>query len=147
MNDNDFQQINQKALRYLSYREHSRLELEQKLQDFDPDLVDAVLDDLAARDYQSDKRFAESYTRYRIHKGYGERYIRQVLKQRGVQNDIITHVLADYQHTWFELVVEVQQKRFQTLPNNPKAYAKQMRFLQYRGFSSEQIRHALNAAS
>lgn len=147
MNDNDFQHINQKALRYLAYREHSRRELEQKLQGFDPDLIDAVLDDLAARDYQSDKRFAESYTRYRIHKGYGERYIRQILKQRGVQNDIIHYVLTDYQHTWFELAVKVQQKRFHTLPDNPKAYAKQMRFLQYRGFSSEQIYHALNAAS
>lgn len=144
---NDFQHIKHKALRYLSQREHARVELAQKLHEFDPELVAAVLDELAASDYQSDRRFAESYTRYRIHKGYGALYIRQVLKQRGVQPDIIARVLADYEHVWFELATQVQRKRFNAPPDNPKAYAKHMRFLQYRGFTSEQIRHALSTDS
>ncbi|WP_353570192.1 regulatory protein RecX [Candidatus Albibeggiatoa sp. nov. BB20] len=146
MTKNDFQQVNQKALRYLANREHSRLELQQKLQahDFDSAIIDAVLDDLATRDYQNDRRFAESYTRYRINKGYGVIYIRRVLQQRGVNTDIVTPVLAKHEHTWFDLVCKVQQKRFHTGPNNPREYAKQVRFLQYRGFTQEQIRYAFD---
>lgn len=143
---NDFQQINQKALRYLANREHSRLELKQKLlsHGYETEQINTVLDDLAARDYQNDKRFAESYTRYRINKGYGELYIRRVLQQRGVENDVITAVLTEYQQSWLDLVCDVQRKRFKSTPNNPREYAKQMRFLQYRGFTQEQIRHAFN---
>jgi regulatory protein len=142
----DFQQVNQKALRYLANREHSRLELKQKLlaKACDIEIINAVLDDLAARDYQNDKRFAESYTRYRINKGYGTLYIRRVLQQRGVDNEIVTQVLADPEHDWFKLVCKVQQKRFNTIPNNPREYAKQVRFLQYRGFTQEQIRYAFD---
>ncbi|MEK7989699.1 MAG: regulatory protein RecX [Thiotrichaceae bacterium] len=146
MTKHDFQQVNQKALRYLANREHSRLELKKKLlaKACDIEIINAVLDDLAARDYQSDKRFAESYTRYRINKGYGERYIQWVLQQRGVHNEVVTAALAEPDHDWFELVCKVQQKRFNTTPNNPRDYAKQVRFLQYRGFTQEQIRYAFD---
>ncbi len=141
----NFQQINQKALRYLANREHSRSELQQKLQNqgYDISVIHDVLDDLAAQDYQSDKRFAESYTRYRINKGYGILYIRQALRQRGVSYDLIEIVLAQHEDIWFDLVREVQQKHFLHNPSNPREYAKQVRFLQYRGFTQEQIRYAV----
>ncbi|MCV6639443.1 regulatory protein RecX [Candidatus Albibeggiatoa sp. nov. NOAA] len=146
MTQNDFQLLNQKALRYLANREHSRFELRQKLQTthLDREIIDAVLDNLADRGYQSDRRFAESYTRYRINKGYGELYIRRVLQQRGVSNDIVSVVLAEQAHVWFDLVCEVQHKRFTTTPNGQREYAKQVRFLQYRGFTQEQIRYAFD---
>ena len=51
-----------RALRYLSQREHSRLELSRKLARYaeDTDDVDALLDLLEKNNWLSQERFAES---------------------------------------------------------------------------------------
>ncbi len=133
------------AMNILARREHSRKEVRGKLlQKFDPDtdLLEAVLDQLVADDLLSDQRFSEAFVRWRVGKGQGPVRIRMDLRERGVDGDA---VLRECDVDWFELVVAVAHKRFGESPaTDPKQRAKRMRFLQYRGFSGEQIRAALN---
>jgi len=133
------------AMNILARREHSRKEVRDKLlQKFDPgtELLDAVLDQLVADDLLSDQRFSEAFVRWRVGKGQGPVRIRMELRERGVDGDA---VLRECDVDWFALVVEVAHKRFGAGPaTDPKQRAKRMRFLQYRGFSGEQIRAALN---
>lgn len=89
---------------------------------------------------QSDARFTENFIHYRRNKGYGPLHIRAELIERGITEDLIEHHLEITDNAWFDSVRNVWQKRFKNrLPNDFKARAQQIRFLQYRGFTREQI--------
>lgn len=138
--------IEQKALDLLSLREHSRFELSRKLlsRGFERDSIDAVLDDLETRNFLNDGRFVESYVSYRSKRGCGPVKIRLELKDRGVNTTAIDNVLVDVDFDWFESAVEVRAKKFGIQPiEDLKEKAKVSRFLDYRGFESEQIRYAV----
>ena len=136
------------AMRLLTRREHSCQELMQKLQHrgFGLELVKEVIDEFERQDLISDQRYAESYTRSRCGKGYGPIRIGQELKQRGVDDDIIDATLAGAEFDWFGLAQKVRIKRFgDALPQNMVDKAKQTRFMEYRGFNHQQIKHAFSA--
>ncbi|EIJ43572.1 hypothetical protein BegalDRAFT_2737 [Beggiatoa alba B18LD] len=142
-----YQQVKNNALDILSRREHSVVELQHKLllRGYLYALVEQVVNELQAQDLLSDSRFCESFIRSRINKGYGWLHIQQALKMRGVQQQTIMACELLQDVDWFNLAKQVRMKRFgkkqpATLPER----AKQMRFLQYRGFSHEQIRGALD---
>ena len=135
------------AIQLLSRREHSCQELKQKLKNkgFNAPLIDKITEDLKQEGLLSDKRFAESYTRWRINKGYGPVRISYELKQRGASEEIIAATIIDEDPQWFELACKVREKRFgAALPKDLKDKMKQQRFLQYRGFAQQQLKYALS---
>ena len=136
-----------RAMDLLARREHSRLELERKLRtrDYSGAVVASVLDELEADGLLSDSRFAESFVRARIARGRGPNRIRLELIERGVaaSEDALREAGCD----WGRLAVETRKKRFGAGP--PRDYrerARQARFLEYRGFTAEQIHNALESA-
>jgi len=142
------QSITARAVNLLSRREHSKAELRTKLLKaaFELDEINDTIDKLAAADIQSDDRFAENYLRYRSQRGFGSQKIRLELKERGVHSDIINTAFEQAEIDWFELAVTVRNKRFgEQVPEDLKDRAKQQRFLQYRGFTHEQINESLNS--
>lgn len=140
------QNIRRVAIELLSRREHSLFELKYKLVSRSFDLLDIneVLAGLRDEDLQSDARFSEAYVYSRTQKGYGPLRIQADLKQRGI-NEILLEDFLDFQSPhWDQRVIDVQRKRFGSIPpENYKDYAKQVRFLQYRGFTADQIKRAL----
>lgn len=137
-----------RAMDALARREHSRDELARKLQDagFDGDTVAQTLDRLADEGLQSDARFVESFVSSRYRKGKGPSRIRAELGDRGVAGAEVDCAIADADLDWVALAVEVRARKFGLEPPADfPARAKQMRFLQYRGFSQEQIDAALDA--
>lgn len=136
------QSISERAMNFLARREHSAFELIKKLTkaDFNPDEIDNTLIKLKEANLQSDERFCESYIRHRSNRGYGIQRIRQELKERGVDTEIINDTLGQSEIDWFSLAVNVRCKRFgEEQPQDYKDRAKQQRFLQYRGFTHEHI--------
>lgn len=134
-------------MNFLARREHSQLELRTKLRkaDFSHEEIDDVLEKLITEKLQNDGRFAENYLRYRSQKGYGSQRIRQELKERGVNSNNIDNAFEQTEVDWFLLAVTVRQKRFgEQQPGDFKERAKQQRFLQYRGFTHEQITESFN---
>jgi len=135
--------VQEVALRLLARREHSRQELVLKLgaRGFQKQDITEIIERLADEGLQSDARFAESFTRYRINRGQGPLRIRAELQQRGVGKELITSALDSEGVDWLELAGEQRRKRFgQSMPETAAEQARQQRFLQYRGFSSEDIR-------
>ncbi|WP_303901028.1 regulatory protein RecX [Thiohalomonas denitrificans] len=138
--------VRETAIRLLARREHSRRELAFKLngRGFAREQVDRTLDDLESRRLLSDERFAEFFVRSRVDNGCGPLRIRAELRERGVEDGIIAGQLAEVDADWCALAAEVRRKRFgESIPEVFRERAKQMRFLQYRGFESEQIRAAV----
>ena len=139
-------EINQRCLGYLSRREHSAGELLEKLSrlGFDPDDVNKVLTGLKAQGMQSDERFTEAYVHHRSEKGYGPVRIIRELSDRGIDNSLVDRYLDPQDDGWLTRARRVREKRFGAeLPKEYKEKARQSRFLQYRGFTHDQIRYSL----
>ena len=127
------------AMKMLMRREHSKLELFQKLQvkGFDVDIINDSISKLVKQNYQSDERFAEDFILMRFNQGKGPVRIVSELKMRGIN----TFDLSAFD--WFELAKEIRQKKFGNQSSlDYKEIAKQKRFLQSRGFNLDQINQA-----
>jgi SOS response regulatory protein OraA/RecX len=94
----------------------------------------------------SDERFAEAYARQRIEAGYGLLRITGELMQRGVSENADT-LQTMSSEDWCDQVVRLRRKRFGLLDlrGQLEERLRQMRFLQRRGFTHEQINAALDA--
>ena len=124
------------ALKMLMRREHSKLELFNKLQlkGYDEEIIDRAITQLAEQNHQSDERFAEAFILMRFNQGKGPVKIASELKLRGISS----FNLSDFD--WFKSAKEIRKKKFGDLASSDfKEQAKQKRFLQSRGFSLDQI--------
>ena len=133
---------------FLARREHSRLELYQKLKQrqFEPDVINSELNKLLDEGLQSDERFAEAFLRSRIDKGKGPNIILSELSQRGIDELIASNVISNItDEEWNDLAYEAMNKK---LRNEAELdYDKQlklMKFLSNRGFTRSQIEIAKN---
>lgn len=130
------------AFALLARREHSAHELMKKLQrrDFSADAINETLAYLREIDLQSDTRFAEAYFNKRVNDGYGPLRIEPELRERGIADHLIDVYVNASALDWLQLARKLKQKKYGVA--NPEEYsekAKQMRFLQYRGFTVEHI--------
>lgn len=135
-----------RALALLARREHSRAELVRKLEraGFARDDIAPLLDEFETKNWLSDRRFAESWVAdHRARAGSVK--LAYDLRQRGVPDAIIEAVLGEHRDSELDRAHAVWQKKFGTLPVGPSDKAKQMRFLQSRGFTSEVVRRVMAA--
>lgn len=162
-----------RALRVLAAREHGREELRDKLlmppapwpkrgedgrrqraeivqgvvpEKPDEDMLDDVLDALEREGYLSDQRFAESFVNMRARRGHGPLRIKNDMKQKKLPTEFISDAFEACETDWFELAREVRERKFgEELPTEFKEKARQMRFLQSRGFEMQHCQYALQA--
>jgi len=134
-------------MNYLARREHSRIELVKKLSKRFPDdtaLVQPEVQKLTDENLQSDKRFAESYLRHRSGNGYGLTRIQLELNERGVCKADIEFALGAEPIEWRALAKSAFIKKFGELPAvDIKEKVKRVRFMQYRGFASDEYQNLL----
>ncbi len=141
--------IRDNITRLLSQREHSVAEVRQKLvqRGFDKTRVEHYIHLFEQEGLLSDARYAEAYVRSRVAKGYGPLYIEQALSTKQVDEVNVSAALETYDD-WCLLATEVKEKRFGSdAPKDFKSRAKQMRFLQQRGFGFDHIRYAMGENS
>jgi len=134
----------------LARREHSRLELVNKLQDRveNSTVLDAVLDQLIEDNLLSDQRFCEAYVYSRTNKGFGPVRIKAELRERGVKQALIENSLIDDNSVWIKNLNKVIIKKYGDLSaSNLQELARQQRFLLQRGFTFEQIHEAIRLQS
>ena len=128
----------------LSRREHSRKELVHKLlaKGTSVDTIKSVLDHLARENLQSDERFTEVYIHSRTQKGYGPVRLNQELRERGIEDNMIERCLDNFKIEWMEILTNVRNKKFgASPPADFKERSRQSHFLQYRGFTGDQIKN------
>jgi regulatory protein len=134
------------ALALLAGREHGRRELTRKLdaRGFPAEVIAAVVAALESSGALAEARFTETFVRSRIAKGQGPQRIRGELAQRGVAEADVDAALRDADVDWLASARAARRKRFGAAPPSDfRERARQARFLEYRGFTGEQVRGAL----
>lgn len=137
--------IRKRAMDFLARREHARAELETKLRkrEHASDDIACVLDALVDDGLLSNARYAQAAVQSKSGRGVGPVRIRAELAAVGVSDQDMEIALAEAEVDWSTLAESVCLKRFG--PDKPVDYpakARQMRFLQQRGFDMGQL-HAV----
>ena len=133
-----------RALKALARREHSRQELQVKLQPFaeDPDEVTRLLDELERRGWLSEARFVEHTTTVRRRR-FGAARILHELREKGVSASALASAQSRLKDSEIDAARAVWKKKFGRLPSTLEERAKQSRFLASRGFSAEVVHRVL----
>ncbi len=129
------------AMRMLVRREHSQLELRQKLslKEFNANDITSAIDLLIEQNYQSDERFSQGFIQMRFNQGKGPVKISLELKQRGIDQFDLS------EFDWFDLAKTVREDKYGLgIPSEYSEQAKQKRFLQSRGFDFDQINQSFS---
>jgi len=136
------------AIRLLARREYARAELEERLiaKGGAREEVCALLDDLVARGYLSNERYARSVVRRKA-SNFSRRRISAELKMSGVGSAEIAAALAEAGDDDDATLAALWERRFGDLPANDREKARQVRYLQARGFSLAAIFKLLRARS
>lgn len=133
-----------RALKYLAAREHSRVELQRKLQPHEeqPGQLDALLDELEAAGWLSAERFVASVL-HRKAARFGNARLRHELQGHGLPTEAIAEAIDQLQASELERARAVWLRKFGAPAGDPAARARQMRFLGSRGFSAEVVRRVV----
>jgi regulatory protein len=131
----------ERAVYLLARREHSRKELKNKLiqKGFDISDIERDLQELEDKGWLSDIRFTESWIRHRVESGFGPYRIKSELAERGISRSLIEQAFEEIDVDWVKIAHKVWQKKYNALPQDWAEKVKQMRFLQYRGFFTQDI--------
>ena len=133
--------LRQRALDLLARRDYSRYELMCRLQQNNNQAeLNALLDELATKGWQSDERFAQEYVRAHAQK-YGKQYLLQALAQHKIDKTLLKEI--DWGDERRSVLLQ-WQKKFGYLPRNAKEKAQQARFLIARGFDRSLVSNIVN---
>ncbi len=142
--------LRQRALNYLSRREHSRLELARKLATFieegddtGEEQIAAVLDDFQKRGWLSDARFAEQVVHAKTGR-YGSFRVAHELREKGVDEGLAEQAVSKLADADLDNARAICTRKYGGPPKNREEWAKQARFLQSRGFGFDVIKRVLN---
>jgi len=128
----------------LARREYSRLELGRKLAPFaeNPEDIPGLLDDFERRGWLSERRVVEQVLASRRRR-FGAQRIVHELREKGLSEAAIAGAQLQLQESELDAARAVWMKKFGVVPANAREKARQMRFLQGRGFSLDIIRRLL----
>jgi regulatory protein len=138
--------VRRAALALLAGRDFSRHELATRLRrkGHEPRLIDEAIAGLVQEGLLREERYVEQFVTQHAGRGHGPLRIRMELREKGVAAEAVEQALGDAELDWVASARAVRRRKFGVSPpGDVRERAKQARFLQYRGFSSTQIRAAL----
>lgn len=133
-----------RALRYLSAREHSRLELRRKLARHaeEGEDLEVLLDFLEKNNWLSQERFSESLIHRRSAR-YGNSRIVAELQSHGINGEALQELKSGLAEDETARCCEVWRRKFGAVAEDREGRSKQMRFLLQRGFSQKAVKAAM----
>lgn len=137
-----------RALRFLARREHSREELRRKLAPHlaEGEDLESLLEELVKRGWLSDVRFAEQSIRSRARR-FGPLKLAQQLRAKGIDEETIARGFRAAAADGLSSMESIWQSRFHAAPADERERARQVRFLQGRGFALDDVLHFLRTVS
>jgi regulatory protein len=136
------------AVALLARRDYSTVELRKKLKDrgYLEHAIEPTLIELEETRKLDDQRYGANVVAYRARRGQGPARIKNELRKSGLKDDQIQAAVQSGEDSpdFVALAREARRRKFgPDIPKDWKDRAKQARFLQYRGFSTDHIRAVL----
>ncbi len=145
MHDNTERKAFDLAVRYLGNREHSQKEIIEKLsrKEFSEEIINKTLKRLDELGLIDDRSFAVNYVGSRLRrKSCGHFKLKHELLQKGVEEEVVNAVLADFDNS--SLCLEAALKKLPFIKGDKQQkHRKLYAFLTNRGFDSHTIRETL----
>jgi len=144
------QKVRAYAFLLLKFRQRSESEIYQRLKrkKFDESLINDTVSFLKNKGFIDDKLFTKSWIESRVKKPFGLRRIKQELKLKGINKEIIDKQVGEVKEDYpeEEIVLKVAQDRFNRLKTIDPDIARRRlySYLLRRGFSPEIITDTLN---
>jgi len=140
--------IRDRAMSYLARRDHTPHELDRKLQHagYEEDEIKTLINELSQRGWRSSQRFAENYVTQKQTR-FGSQKLAYELRQKGVEESVVQQMLTVTKETELERARKIWRRKFSEPPANQKEKARQIRFLQHRGFTNETIKQIFTKAN
>jgi SOS response regulatory protein OraA/RecX len=98
MDESRYQELLRQTNRFLLYRQRSALEVKKRLKQKSictETEASAFIDQLREQGLVDDKSFAEERISFRLHNGYGRRYIERELRQAGIASELLARLMPD----------------------------------------------------
>jgi len=143
----DFQSCRRAALKCLARRDHcsNELRLRLTLRGYEFQTVAAVIKDLEERKLLDECTYIEHFISHYAGRGQGPDRIGRQLRILGLNFELVGQLIGQGQD-WIMQAKEVRRRKFgAALPSVKEDIRKQSQFLRYRGFTTAQIRAALQA--
>lgn len=140
------QRLRALAFALLAKREYSKHALYQKLCGYAADHDEAwqLVEELATANYQSDQRMAGMLVRQQLRLGRGPKRVQQQLQKHQIEQCLANEDLATVD--WYQQALTIKIKKFGSeIATDPKQINKQIRFLQYRGYSIDVIMRVIKS--
>lgn len=144
-----------KAVQLLAQRNHTVLEIKQKLSQFCykkyannpdditdlPSKIQAVVDYCIEQKWLNELSYIEQYVLMRSRKGYGKNRIVLELKQRGIDDGIAWELINQQDIDWIDIGIAQVSKKYRSMDKNSlQQKSKIFQYLSYKGFAQEDIR-------
>lgn len=144
--DSDQKRCKDKAMWLISFRDHSRRELLDKLRrDYSAESAEGAVNRLEELGLLDDGRFARRYTADLIHlKHLSERGVRQKLREKGIDRDLIDEVLAEYEIDEDAQIREIIEKKYARALSDEKGRRRAVSALTRLGFHYQAIHSVMN---
>ncbi len=149
-----YQKAMNTAVRVLARRDHTRLEIEQKLRQrgYDQEVIRDVVVECERLNYIDDERTAKVYIFQLARRGFGFRRIRLELLKKGLRGDRFDQIVKESRLEIDEREIagralQKKMKSFEREEDSKKRKDKIYRFLYSRGFSQSVISELIRGHS
>ena len=143
---NNSNRITSYAFYLISHKMYSKKSLTEKLiqKGFQADDVENTINKLVRLNYVNDEKFADELIKYLTSKGKGPFYIKNELKQQGIDNEIISKLLDNKtEEEPYLQIINIMKKKYPKFNGNDRNEIRKIAmFFQRRGFSSQDIAKA-----
>ena len=144
--DSDKKRCKDRAMWLISYRDHSRRELIDKLRkDYSADSAEAAAERLEELGLLDDGRFARRCAADLISlKKLSERGVRQKLREKGIDRDLIDEVVGEFEFDEREQLREIIEKKYPRGLDDEKTRRRAFSALQRLGYGYSDIKSVLS---
>ena len=140
------QELYDHAVSLLAKRDYSSRELSRTLLRMteNSECVDSVLQRLIVSGYLDDERLVIHLIDKHIRKKHAPTRIKQEVRQKGFSSELVEQTLEKAEVDWYVMARELKVSKFgEERASDAKEKNKQVRYLQYKGFSMDMIFEAL----
>lgn len=141
------QELYDYAVAMLAKRDYASGELTRTLGNLteDREALDKALVRLVEWGYLDDHRLITQLIDKHVRKKHGPTRIKQEIRQKGFSQELVEQELDKLDIDWYAMAKAVKVSKFgEDMPSDAKEKNKQVRYLQYKGFSMDMIFEALS---